>query len=75
MGFFPGKKGLRQGDPLSSTLFVLAMDILSKYLDKAAISQIFIPHSTCLDPLVTHLSFADDVLIFLMVRSDHYKEY
>lgn len=64
VGFFPGKKGLRQGDPLSSTLFVLAMDILSKNLDKAARSQLFIPHPTCLNPLVTHLSFADDVLIF-----------
>lgn len=33
VGFFPGKKGLRQGDSLSSSLFVLVMDILSKKLD------------------------------------------
>lgn len=64
IGFFPGKKGLRQGDPISSLLFVLAMDVLSKKLDQGALLQSFIPHPMCDAPLVTHLSFADDVLIF-----------
>lgn len=63
-GFFKGKKGLRQGDPISSSLFVLAMDILSKLLDKEFRNGNIGPHPLCMDPLVTHLSFADDVLIF-----------
>lgn len=63
-GFFPGKKGLRQGDPLSSSLFVMAMDILSKELDISVREGKFGAHPSCLDPLVTHLSFADDLLIF-----------
>lgn len=63
-GHFEGKKGLRQGDPISSLLFVMAMDVLYKMLDKGAVDQVFRPHPSCEDPLITHLSFADDVLIF-----------
>ncbi|XP_010495645.1 PREDICTED: uncharacterized protein LOC104772766 [Camelina sativa] len=64
VGFFPGKKGLRQGDPLSSLLFVLALDVLSKKLDKIAMNQSFGPHPLCLAPLITHLSFTNHMLIF-----------
>lgn len=64
VGFFPGKKGLRQGDPISSSLFVMAMDILSKKLDLAVQNHLFRPHPLCRYPLITHLCFADDMLIF-----------
>ncbi|KAG7561138.1 Reverse transcriptase zinc-binding domain [Arabidopsis thaliana x Arabidopsis arenosa] len=64
IGFFQGKKGIRQGDPMSSHLFVLIMDILAKFLDKGVINSIFQPHPKCLAPMITHLSFADDVLVF-----------
>ena len=63
-GFFPGKKGLRQGDPISSLLFVIEMDVLSKMLDKGALDGTFRLHGECESPLITHLSFTDDVLIF-----------
>lgn len=49
---------------MSSSLFVMAMDILGKELDIAVRSYLFSPHPKCIDSLVTHLSFADDVLIF-----------
>ncbi|XP_056862775.1 uncharacterized protein LOC130510467 [Raphanus sativus] len=64
VGCFAGKRGLRQGDPISSLLFVLAMDTLSKKLDAGAIEGKFGLHPQCDAPLITHLSFADDVLIF-----------
>lgn len=63
-GHFSGRKGLRQGDPISSLLFVLILDVLSRLLDKGAINNAFGLHPSCQAPLVTHLSFADDVLVF-----------
>ncbi|CAD5328526.1 unnamed protein product [Arabidopsis thaliana] len=70
IGFFPGKKGLRQGDPISSLLFVLAMDVLSKKLDRGVMTNRFGLHPDYEVPLITHLSFADDVLIFFDGKMD-----
>ncbi|XP_048594886.1 uncharacterized protein LOC125577420 [Brassica napus] len=63
-GHFQGRRGLTQGDPISSLLFVTAMDVLSKMLDRGAMDGVFAIHPECEAPLITHLSFADDVLIF-----------
>ncbi|KAK9671811.1 hypothetical protein RND81_12G056000 [Saponaria officinalis] len=57
-GFFPGKRGLRQGDPLSPLLFVLSMEVLSR-----------IYHPKCCRVKLTHLIFADDLLVF--TRDDY----
>ncbi|KAA3459648.1 reverse transcriptase [Gossypium australe] len=40
-GYFKGAKGIRQGDALCPYIFVMAMDVLSRLLDKATTSQIF----------------------------------
>ena len=60
----PGR-GLRQGDPLSPYLFILAMDVFSQLLKKAEadnlISGITISRGA---PPISHLLFADDVIIF-----------
>ncbi|KAG7578318.1 hypothetical protein ISN45_Aa03g025130 [Arabidopsis thaliana x Arabidopsis arenosa] len=64
-GFFKGKTGLRQGDPLSPVLFVLIMNVLSLMLNKAAEYGSFGYHPGCEELKLTHLCFADDLLIFL----------
>lgn len=64
-GFFKGKRGLRQGDPLSPYLFVIAMNCLLMMLDKEARTSHLSYHHCCQKTKLTHLSFADDLLIFI----------
>jgi hypothetical protein len=65
VGYIKGKKGLRQGDPISPYLFVLAMEILSRLLTEASSNpERFRFHHKCSKLKLTHLCFADDLLIF-----------
>ena len=64
-GYFKGSRGLRQGDPLSPYLFVISMNCLSFMLNSAAAQEKIKYHSNCKSMKMTHLSFADDLLIFI----------
>ena len=63
-GFFPGQKGLRQGDSISPYLFIMIMEVLSKLLGKAADEEGMNLHPLCQTPRIIHLMFADDLLVF-----------
>ncbi|XP_013613644.1 PREDICTED: uncharacterized protein LOC106319794 [Brassica oleracea var. oleracea] len=63
-GYFNGTRGLRQGDPLSPYLFGIVMNTLSQKLNEAAQTGRFGFHPNCQESGLTHLCFADDILIF-----------
>lgn len=63
-GFFEGRKGIRQGDSISPYLFIMVIEVLSKLLERAADNGQLGLHPKCFDPRVTHLLFANDLLVF-----------
>ena len=63
---FDSSTGIRQGDPLSPYLFVIAMQVLSALLKKAESNHELDPFS-CGPLSVSHVIFADDPMIFLHV--------
>ncbi|KAL0417383.1 UNVERIFIED_CONTAM: putative mitochondrial protein [Sesamum latifolium] len=64
VGFFKSTRGLRQGDPLSPTLFVLTAESLSRGLDSLFKQHTRLNFLTRGSLTVSHLAFADDVIIF-----------
>ncbi|KAL6522936.1 hypothetical protein OROHE_016783 [Orobanche hederae] len=64
-GYFYGKRGLRQGDPMSPYLFVLVMEILHGILTSLINSHHSLKyHWRCHRRKTVMLSFADDLLLF-----------
>ena len=63
-GFFKSSKGIRQGDPLSPYLFVLAMECLSRLLRSRYEAGVIGYHPRTEELMISHLMFADDVMIF-----------
>lgn len=65
-GFFRGERGIRQGNPLSTFMFTIVMQVLRLMVNKAATQKAISgfnvhPQGTS----VTHLQFVDDTLFFL----------
>ncbi|XP_074301434.1 uncharacterized protein LOC141632823 [Silene latifolia] len=63
-GHFKGAKGLRQGDPLSPLLFTVAMEYFSRIMAFTTDTMPFKFHPMCGKLRLSHLMFADDLLLF-----------
>ncbi|GKA92743.1 RNA-directed DNA polymerase, eukaryota, reverse transcriptase zinc-binding domain protein [Tanacetum coccineum] len=63
-GYFNGARGLRQGDPISPYLFTLVMEVFSLLMARNTQNNIFEYHQGCKELKITHLCFADDLMVF-----------
>lgn len=63
-GFFPSGQGIRQGDPMSPYLFTLVMEVFTGILNTQTVKLGFDFFWRCKATRLSHLFFADDVLLF-----------
>ncbi|GKD74061.1 putative reverse transcriptase domain, reverse transcriptase zinc-binding domain protein [Tanacetum coccineum] len=64
-GYFKGKRGLRQGDPLLPYLFPLVMGILTLMIRRRVRdADLFTYHRYCSKLKLVNLCFADDLFLF-----------
>lgn len=70
-GFFKSAHGIRQGDPISPALFIIAAEFLSRGLESLYRENPNMEFSTGGGLMVTHLAYADDCIIFINGHKDN----
>ncbi|KAL0297129.1 UNVERIFIED_CONTAM: LINE-1 retrotransposable element O protein [Sesamum radiatum] len=64
-GFFQSSQGLRQGDPISPSLFIIVAEFLARGLDRLFQQNPALGYCNKGGMDINHLSYADDIIIFL----------
>ncbi|XP_059310243.1 uncharacterized protein LOC132061439 [Lycium ferocissimum] len=74
-GCFKSSKGLKQGDPLSPTLFIIAAEVLARNLNSLHEDATFKGYGMPKwSPQINHLSYADDTILFCLAENAFLKK-
>ncbi|CAG7897913.1 unnamed protein product, partial [Brassica rapa] len=63
-GFFSSARGIRQGCALYLYIYVIVSNVLSIMLNKVVEWREIGLHPICREVKLSHLSFADDIMVF-----------